>query len=449
MKYTKLTYDSSDEMIFGISKNPVKFNNGMVIGGGLVYPEVNFTLPTMEISRKNITEIIDIYKQITSEILNRAIILKTEGIVLEFEHLPAMTEYPEIGEAVTKTIKETISENNIPCLLRVTPVDIRAKGKPPKMRNGDSSKILFDSFDKNAKAGADMLAIESVGGKEICDKAVVEADIAGLLLGLGILGCRDMEYLWNEIVRISNRNSCIPSGDTACGFANTAMVLADRNYIPKVLAAVVRGMSAPRTLVSLECGALGPSKDCAYEGPVLKAITGTPISMEGKTSACAHFSHLGNIAAAVCDLWSNESVQQIKLLAGYAPECFSEILIYDCRLMNTALRTKQEKTLQSLLIKSDMPLDPNAFIISPEISYKLAESIVKESSHYQRTRTTALTACEVLRDGITQKAFNLQEREIRWLGRIEKTIETLDTEEKVLESTQHYKNHYDGKEYGL
>jgi uroporphyrinogen-III decarboxylase len=42
----------------------------------------------------------------------------------------------------------------------------------------------------------------------------------------------------------------------------------------------------------------GPSKDCAYEGPFLKAITGYPIAMEGAEAACAHSSPVGNIAKA-------------------------------------------------------------------------------------------------------------------------------------------------------
>lgn len=449
MEYKKLAYSTHKEMIFGNSLHPVKFNNGIVIGGGVVYPEVNFTLPIMEASLKNIDEIVLIYKQITSDILNRASILKIDGIVLEFEHLPVMTEIIELGVAITKSIKETMSEyagsKNIPSILRVTPVDIRQV----KMRNGDKMKILLDSFDENSKSGADMLAIESVGGKEVCDKAVVEADVSGLLLGLGILGCRDMRYLWKKIVDISNGNDCIPSGDTACGMANTAMVLADRNYIPKVLAVVIRAMCAPRTLTAVECGAVGPTKDCGYEGPIVKAITGTPISMEGKSSACAHFSHLGNIAASVCDLWSNESVQNIKLLAGYAPECFSEMLIYDCRLMNTALQTGQEKILQSLFVKSDLPLDPQAFIIGPEASFKIAGEIVKESSDFKRTYAAALASCKLLREGIQHKEINLPEREIMWLDRIEESLENLDTEEKVFSATQSYNDLYDSKEYGL
>ena len=115
------------------------------------------------------------------------------------------------------------------------------------------------------------------------------------------------------------------------------MQLAHQKMLPEVLAAVVRAMSAVRSLAAFEQGAVGPSKDCAYEGPVMKAITGFPISMEGKSASCAHFSPLGNIAAGMCDLWSNESVQNVRLLSGNAPEVFTELLTYDCRLMNAAL----------------------------------------------------------------------------------------------------------------
>src|ERR1035438_10450247 len=48
--------------------------------------------------------------------------------------------------------------------------------------------------------------------------------------------------------------------------------------------------------------------------------TGCSISMEGKSASCAHFSPIGNIASAMCDLWSNESVQNVRLLSGSAPE---------------------------------------------------------------------------------------------------------------------------------
>lgn len=449
MKFNNLAYNSPGEMIFGSCPKPVSCKNGMIIGGGIVYPEVKFTLPIMELSLRNEDEIRFLYKQIVSEVLNRVSILKMEGVVLEFEHLPFMTENPEYGAAITRTIREAMSvfseQHSTPCLLRVTPVDIRSE----KIRTGERTKILFKSFERNCEAGADLVAIESIGGKSVHDKAIVEGDIAGILLSLGILGCKDMEFLWDKIVTVSNKYSCIPSGDSACGFANTAMVLADRSYIPKVLATIVRAMSAARTLVAVESGARGPSKDCAYEGPIVKAISGTPISMEGKSSACAHFSHLGNVAAALCDLWSNESVQQVKLLAGYAPECFSEILSYDCRLMNTAVRTGNAKLLQSLFVESDIAHNPQAFIIAPEIAFKIAESIVSESSNFGRTFKAAITACTLLRDGFQKNVFKLEKPEIIWLDKIEGALDSLDTEEKVFTATQQYKNLYDSGEYGV
>ena len=74
------------------------------------------------------------------------------------------------------------------------------------------------------------------------------------------------------------------------------MQLAHQKMLPEVLAAVVRAMSAARSLVAFEHGAIGPSKDCAYEGPMIMAITGCPIAMEGKSATCAHFSPLARVS---------------------------------------------------------------------------------------------------------------------------------------------------------
>ena len=61
----------------------------------------------------------------------------------------------------------------------------------------------------------------------------------------------------------------------------------------------------------------------------MKAIAGVPISMEGRTAACAHLSPVGNIAQALCDCWSNESVQNVRLLSAFAPTVSLEQLAYD------------------------------------------------------------------------------------------------------------------------
>ena len=162
------------------------------------------------------------------------------------------------------------------------------------MRTGQPWERLKRSLELCAEAGADILSIESIGGKEVHDQALMFGDFRGIVFALGVLAPRDMSWLWGEIGDICGRHPGVVSGgDSACGFANTAMQLAHQKMLPEVLAAVVRAMSAVRSLAAFEQGAVGPSKDCAYEGPVMKAITGYPISMEGKSASCAHFSPAG------------------------------------------------------------------------------------------------------------------------------------------------------------
>ncbi len=365
-----------------------------------------------------------------------------------------MTDILEMGVKITEQtkslMKKYFDEHNLKSALRVTICDIREEMRPPLIRTGDGVKKVLDAFEMNAKLGADMLAIESIGGKEVHDPALMEANIPGILLALGILAPRDMHFLWRKIVSIASKTHVIASGDTACGFANTAMVLADKQYIPSVLAAVVRAMSAVRSLVAYEEGAKGPSKDCGYEGPVIKAITGTPISMEGKTAACAHFSHMGNIAAAVCDLWSNESVQNVKLLSGFAPEVFTEILAYDCRLMNLASKNGLANNYQKLLVDSDEFKSVHAFIISPESSFKIAQAIVDEKDDFNRTHRAGLVACQLMREAVEAKNLVLSDREMNWLDRIQDDLELYTDEQKVLEyGNNNFGEKYLPDEYGI
>jgi methanol--5-hydroxybenzimidazolylcobamide Co-methyltransferase len=198
-----------------------------------------------------------------------------------------------------------------------------------------------------------------------------------------------------------------------------------------VLAAVVRAISAVRTLVCYECGAVGPGKDCGYENPILKAITGFPMAMEGKTAACAHLSPLGNIAAATCDTWSNESVQNIKLLGGMAPTCYVEQLIYDCRLMNEALAEGREAALlyRKWLVSSDVHRDPQAYILSPDSVLAIAQAIVAASNAYDAGRAAGLTAVTLLRQGHKDGALRIAARELPWLDRLEQTLQALPAKE--------------------
>jgi methanol--5-hydroxybenzimidazolylcobamide Co-methyltransferase len=256
-------------------------------------------------------------------------------------------------------------------------------------------------------------------------------DIRAVLFALCVLGVRDMRFLWTHLNRIAGEHGVHGAGDTACGFANTAMVLAERKMISRVFAAVVRAISAVRTLVCYEQGAVGPGKDCGYENIILKAITGFPMAMEGKTAACAHFSPLGNIAAAACDTWSNESIQNIKLLGGMAPTCSLEQLIYDCRLMNEALADGPEAALlyRKWMVASDVHRDPQALILAPESAIAIAQAIVAAPTDYAAGKAAALTALRLIRDAHHDGALKLPPRELPWLERLQTSLESLPEDE--------------------
>jgi len=335
--------------------------------------------------------------------------------------------------------------------LRVTPTDIRDVTKPPQLRSGKPLELLLRSFEQCAAAGAHVLSIESVGGKEVHDEALLYGDIEGIVFALGVLAPRDMAFLWDAIVATCSNHSVVPGGDSACGFANTAMQLSGQGMLPEVLAAVVRAASAVRSLVAYECGAYGPSKDCAYEGPVIKAITGAPIAMEGKSASCAHFSPVGNVAAAMCDLWSNESVQNVRLLSGPAPEAYLELLVYDCRLFNQALKTKTERIYQDLLVESDIHLSPQAYVLSPASTTRIASAIVRESGHYAQTLSAAREAAALLREGVRQRQIEINDREQEWLERITRELDAVPAEEQqmITAMQDRYGHLYASESYGL
>lgn len=431
MKYKSLAIPEPRDLIYGTSPHPVTTRHGMQIGGGLIYPELNFTLPDINIKQSAMPEIARHYKQIVSEALERAAELEAPGVMLEFETLPPMTEFPEFGMEIVHILLEGIEyahqKYGLKATLRATPNDNREFVRPPLMRSGRYWDAMLELFEQSAAAGAEFLSIESVGGKELHDDALVNGDLRTVLFSLCVMGVRDMQFVWEHIAAIAAKHGVHAAGDTACGFGNTAMVLAERKMIPRVFAAVVRAVTAVRSLVAYECGAVGPGKDCGYENPILKAITGCPMSMEGKTAACAHLSPMGNLAAATADLWSNESVQNIKLLGGMAPTCYMEQLIYDCRLMNVARAESAESALRmrDWLVKSDAGLDPQAMVITPESSIRIAEAIVQSDNHYQAGIAAARAAIGILRETSEAGCLKIDPKEVSWLDRMEDELDDM------------------------
>jgi len=455
-RFTELAFASADCLGFGMAPRPVRCGADLEIGGGQVFPEVNFTLPPISITDASWAEVRGHYEEIATGVLQRAVALRVPGIVLEFELLPPMTDRPEWGAEITALLRRHLDraheEHGLRSALRATITDLRDQDRPPLLREGAAWEKVKRSFELCADAGAHILSIESVGGKEVHDEALLYGDVRGMVFALGSLACRDMAWLWDQIVGIcQTRPGVIPGGDTACGFGNTAMQLAHQGMLPEVVAAVDRALTAPRSLVAFERGAVGPSKDCAYEGPVVKAITGAPIAMEGKSATCAHFSPLGNIAAAMCDLWSNESVQNIRLLSGNAPEAYTELLAYDCRLMNQALARGGARTLRDWLTASDQWLSPQAVILSPEATWAVAQAIVAEKSDYRRTLAAGRTAVRLLQEGVAAGLLALSETERQWLVRLAAGLAGLPETEAALvaEMADTYGHLYRPASYGL
>ena len=435
MKFSHLTISDPADLIFGTAPNPVKTSRGLVIGGGLVYPELNFTLPTVEVSLGNLAEIKNHYAEIVLGALTRAVDLNSPGLILEFETVVEMTLNPEIGIELVKVMNEICEDffirQGLKSEIRLTPNDLRDFDRPPRQRTSTYLNPMMELFEKGALAGGDLLSIESTGGKELSDDALMMCDIRQFIFTQAVLGVRDMHMLWSKIVALAGRLNKIPGGDTACAFGNTAMVLAEKKFIPKVFAAIARVATVPRSLVAYEEGARGPSKDCGYEGPYMKAIAGIPISMEGKNASCAHFSPVGNITAACADLWSNESVQNIKLLAGMAPTVSYEQLEYETRLMNTATHKGKVSAgvLKDLYIDSDIYHDPQAFVLAPDTVIKVAGEIVRGRNDLERTVNGCKKAIELIDEAIKEGRLKDDPKETAWIPMIQAALETIPSNE--------------------
>ncbi|HEX5392232.1 MAG TPA: methyltransferase MtaB domain-containing protein [Rhodocyclaceae bacterium] len=395
-----MAYGSSDEMMFGFSRKPVTTRRGLVIGGGAVIAEV---VPHPRPgSEKTMHTLVREFERANEDVLERCVSIGAPCVVLENEHVFQMTHDPrwgkEIAAQAARQIDEYEAQYGLKAAYRATIADLR-KPDMVNIRDSERTRNVLDAFDACAEH-ADIVSIESIGGKEIFDHCIIRNDITGLLFSQAVLGSRDMAWLWPQIVEIANRHGAIPGGDTDCSQANTAMFMAGgfvAKDVPHTLAALSRAIGAGRSLVAYECGAQGPGKDCAYENPIIKAVTGLPMSTEGKTAACAHSSLCGNVMAAVCDLWANEAVEYHRLFGGSTPAVFAEILSYDVAAMNAAIDLGYEKQYQACLVHSDRYRSPHGFILCPDNAWAIGKALVDHNaSYYARSRAAAMKCGELM-----------------------------------------------------
>ena len=431
LEFSETAYTDLNAFLYAETKHPVSLKNGMVIGGGTLYPEVHLSLTSRSVAQNTMAEVIWQYRKIITGICARARDLDCHGFVSEIELSPSITLHPAWGEQVCRAVveitKEYAEKYGVISAVRITPTDIREGTELEHMWRGRQWDNILETFERCAYAGADLLAIKSLGGRETYDDAVPCCDIRKSLFALGVLGCEDMRKLWSSISDIAGRTGAIASGDTARGFDHTAMLLADREYIPKVFAAAVRVAMAVRSLVAIEQGARGPHKCCGYEGAYLKAISGTPIAMAGKTSDCAQLGSVGNVAGCLADVWSNEPIQNSNLFGGMAPTVAFEQLVYDCRLMNEASRRGESAGLmmRDLLADSVRSRDPRSYVLRPDIVLEISKEIVKETGHYKRTKRAAGLALLHMKAAYAEGRLMLDAKELEWLDRLADDVDDL------------------------
>lgn len=437
--FTDLAYRSVEELVFGRAPHPLRYGLGLEVGVGRVVPEVKYWPSRLA---DETGRLVEEFSSITEAVLDRAVDLGVPALQLETElsHLatlnPKVTR--EVVEAQRCIVERYRSEHGIALALRVTVADVRWSREVGREA---ATERMMEAFEEAVSAGADALSIESIGGKEAFDYSIVRGDLRGMALALGVLAPADVERLWRGVVAIASKG-CLASGDSACGFGNTAMKLAGgfkHRMIPHVLAAVIRAMSAPRTLKAYEVGARGPGKDCAYENVYVKLITGYPMAMEGKSSASAHSSLVGNVIAAACDLWSNEQVENVKLFGGTAPQVFLEILHYDCELLNAALRRGFEQLVRDFLVESDAWRDSQALVLSPQVAWEVATAIVSERDSYRRALAAARAALSAIKREWEAGRLRLDGREAAQLGKLERELASLPEEaDGILKAAKFY-----------
>lgn len=452
---TKMAYSSGEEMMFGTAKYPVKTKRGIEIGGGYVHPEVvPHPRPGSEKTKKTLLRE---YERANGDALERMVIVGHPTLQVENEHVFQMTHNPkwggEIAAQTARQMDDYLDKYGLKAAYRSTPADLR-KPDMHHMRDSDYTREILETFNEVSKY-ADIVSIESMGGKEIFDHAIIRNDITGILFGIGVLGAIDMEWMWDQIVAIAKKNGCIAGGDTNCSEANTAMFMAGgmtSKDVPHVMAALARAISASRTLVAYECGATGPTKDCAYEDPIIKAMSGVPIATEGKTSACAHSDLAGNLIAAVCDLWSNEAVEYHDMFGATTTSVFAEILGYDCAMFNSAIELGYQQQMKEILVNSDMYRDSHSLILAPNNAWEIGNAIVsnRAKGNYASARAGAIKAGQII---LADEKMKITALEKQSLEKAMKDLEALPDDEGTFidQCLDKYKNvkGFNPASYGL
>ena len=428
-RYTKMEYDSEDDIVFGQTKHPVKVGLDQSIGDGLVIP--NLKVAPSKGSEESIDGLVETSKNIAFAACQRAADIGLPSVQIEMEHVKQQSISKEASERCTAVTWEELEKTHEKFDTKVSLISTVADMREEEngLRGTEFDIAMDESFEACAQNGASVLCIESIGGKIVSDFGISQGDSKAILYGIGVLGSIDMEYMWTKIVDIAKRNNVTPGGDSDCAQANTAMFLAGgfmSNKVSHTTAAITRSIAGARSLVAIECGATGPTKDCGYENPIIKAIASVPICAEGKNAVCAHSDLMGNLTAGVCDVWSNELVYNREEMGGPTPGVWMQSLGFECALMNTATMIGVNKELRDTYVVTDKYRDPQGIVLAYDNAYQIGEAIVSEGEDiYLRSRAAALKAIELINEAVDTKRICLSRFERDTLDSTQKTYEEL------------------------
>ncbi|MDW7732847.1 MAG: methyltransferase MtaB domain-containing protein, partial [Methanolobus sp.] len=105
---------------------------------------------------------------------------------------------------------------------------------------------------------------------------------------------------------------------------------------------------------------------------------------------------------------------------------------YDCALMNTALKSGNEKILRDLLMASDRFRDPQSYILAYDNAYKVGEAIVKDGNDiYLRAKNAATECCNILNNS---EGLEMTKFELGALAKATAELESLSSESETFMS---------------
>jgi methanol--5-hydroxybenzimidazolylcobamide Co-methyltransferase len=115
--------------------------------------------------------------------------------------------------------------------------------------------------------------------------------------------------------------------------------------------------------------------------------------------------------------------------------------------MNTATAKGQAFAMRDCLVESDEWLSPQATVLFPAATCRIAAAIVGAEGDYRRTIAAGQVAVEILREGLAAGKMCLPAKELQWLERIERELAEMPAEEAEMVLGGEYE--FDPASYGM